>query len=406
MEYKIITNNLFDGYNFHKKSVEVTIKGNKVEDIQPYHETANNDQDQDQVIDARGDTVLPGLIDTHVHITMNPDDVARWDDWIKDESKEILLLKGMVNALSLINSGVTTVLECGAYSDTGLILREAINRGIVKGPRMFISGNPITITGGHCHYMGIEADNEDEIRKAVRQLNKQEVDFIKFMPTGGSLTPQSNRRGVQYSLNEAEVLVEEAKKCQKKVVAHALGTEGIVNSVRAGVDSVEHCAWLAPDEGYQFIEEVAEEMVAKGIFVTPTLPSAFRYAARMAQTGFKERINNYKKMHSLGVKFLAGTDAGVPEVGFQDLAYSVQLLHEEIGLSIEEAIKTATSNAAKAIGKEENLGTVGIGKLADLIIVKGDLSSDISLLNQVKYVIKNGERVVEKGREAYDKQLY
>jgi imidazolonepropionase-like amidohydrolase len=404
MKYKIITNNLFDGHNFHKRSLEITINGNKVEKIQPYHETENNDKAQ--VIDARGDTVLPGLIDTHVHVTMNPDDVGRWDDWIKEERKEILILKGMANALSLINSGVTTVLECGACSDTGFILREAINRGIVKGPRMLISGNPITITGGHCHYMGIEADNEDEIRKAVRHLNKQEVDFIKFMPTGGSLTPQSNRRGVQYSLSEVEVLVEEAKRCQKKVVAHALGTEGIVNSVKAGVDSIEHCAWLAPEDGYLFIEAVAEEIADKGIFVTPTLPSAFRYTARMAQAGFEERINNYKTMHSLGVKFLAGTDAGVPEVGFEDLAYSVQLLHEEIGLSIEEAIETATSNAAKAIGKEEELGTVEVGKLADLIIVKGDLSSDVNCLKQVKYVIKDGERVVEKGRDAYENQLH
>ncbi|HBN95814.1 MAG TPA: hypothetical protein DDZ66_05905 [Firmicutes bacterium] len=126
----------------------------------------------------------------------------------------------------------------------------------------------------------------------------------------------------------------------------------------------------------------------------------------MAQAGFEERINNYKTMHSLGVKFLAGTDAGVPEVGFEDLAYSVQLLHEEIGLSIEEAIETATSNAAKAIGKEEELGTVEVGKLADLIIVKGDLSSDVNCLKQVKYVIKDGERVVEKGRDAYENQLH
>lgn len=393
MKYKIITNNLFDGNNFYNNDIEIILNDNKIEDIQPYRESGN--KENDKVIDARGNTVLPGLIDTHVHIMMN-NDITQWDDWIK-ERKEILLLKGMANTLSLLKSGVTTVRECGAYSDIGLTLREAINRGIIKGPRMLISGNPITITGGHCHYMGIEADNEDEIRKAVRYLNKKEVDFIKFMPTGGSLTRQSNRRGIQYNLKEIEVLVEEARRCQKPVAAHALGTEGIVNCVKAGVNTIEHGAWLASEDGYQFIEEVAEEMADKEIFLAPTLPAAYRYMSRTAQTGFEERINNYKTMYRLGVKFLAGTDAGVPEVGFQDLVYSIQLLHEELGLSIEEAIACATSNAARAIGKEEELGTVEIGKIADIIIVEGDPSLDINTLKKIKYVIKNGDIILKKG---------
>ena len=169
----------------------------------------------------------------------------------------------MKNIFKLLKNGVTTARDCGAYGDFGLILREAIQNEVIEGPRLIISGNPITITGGHCHFLGIEADNKFEIIKAVRKVCKLNVDFIKFMPTGGSLTPESDRRGIQYDLEEIRALVDESHRRGKKVGVHTLGTEGIVNSAKTGADTIDHCVGLAPIKGFLYDGRAVLQMVEK-----------------------------------------------------------------------------------------------------------------------------------------------
>jgi len=397
MKYKILAGLLIDSkQHFLRKNVNISIENEKISEI--YDDSNLNKKNYDErklefKIDATKFTVLPGLIDSHVHIMMNPK-YKNWHSWL-DEEKELILLKSAKNLSQLIKNGVTTIRDCGAYKNVSHILREAVEKKYIDGPRLIISGNPLTITGGHCYYMGIEADSIDELRKAVRRLNKENVDFIKIMATGGSLTPQSNRRGTQYNYNEIRTVVEEAHLRGKKVAAHALCTKGIIDSVNAGVDTIEHCAWLNSEKGFIYDNEIVKKMVDNNIYVNPSLPATARYLSRVLPEEkeylFKNRIKLLRNVFDSGVKILAGTDAGVPEVGFNDLVYSIKLLSEYIGLSKIQSIFAATINNACALGIGDITGSIEEGKLADIVVVDGNPLENLDALEKVVMVIKNGE---------------
>jgi imidazolonepropionase-like amidohydrolase len=403
MGYSIIARNLIDCVNKEiplKKNYRINISDDKILSIIPDDKNKKSKNDKNTKngfveIDAEKYTVMPGLIDSHIHVMMNHQ-YKKWDKWVANQKKEIILLNSVKNIFKLLKSGVTTARDCGAYGDFGFILREAIQNEVIEGPRLIISGNPITITGGHCHFLGIEADNKFEIIKAVRKMCKLNVDFIKFMPTGGSLTPESDRRGIQYNLEEIRALVDESHRRGKKVCAHALGTEGIINSAKAGVDTIEHCAWLAPTKGLLYDEKTVLQMVEKNIFVNPCLTSTFRYINRTIFNSqereqlIENRMNLLRKTFQTGVKMLAGTDAGVPEVDFSDLYLSIKLLNEWVGLSKIESIMAATNYSAEALGLKDMVGTVERDKIADLIIINGNPLENLDVLKNVIMVIKNG----------------
>lgn len=405
MKYRIKAGYLIDGENPPKSNVQIDIEGKEIKNILRIKSKNINDKEEifNKIINAEKYTVLPGLIDTHVHLTMNPEYVESWDKWLK-EKKEILLLKSTENAKRMLLSGVTTARDCGAYGDLAFLLREIIERKLVSGPRLIISGNPITITGGHCHYMGLEADNKKELIKSVRLMNKLSANFIKVMSTGGRMTTSSNARWVQYSLEETKAVVEEAHQRNMKVAVHALATEGIVNSVKASVDTIEHCAWMAPVDGFDLREEIIPEMVEKNIYVDPTLIAASIWLNRTsssinATAIFEERMGLMKIMYQAGVKMLAGTDAGVPKVDFDQLPFSIKLLADEIGLTNYDAIKAGTSEAARALGVDNEVGTVEKGKLADIIIVNGNPLEDLEALKKIVMIIKDGDIVFQGNRD-------
>jgi len=401
MKYRIRAGCLIDGKNPLQTNVIITIEDKKITDISKFKKE-EFDKKKNTFINADNFTVLPGLIDMHVHATMHPGYIEKWDDWLK-RKKEILLLKSHQNLLKMLLNGVTTARDCGAKEDLGFILRDAINEKMILGPRLVISGNPITITGGHCHYMGLESDKKIELIKSVRTMNKLDADFIKLMSTGGSLTSQSNRRGIQYDLEETKVLVEEAHKRNKKVAAHALGTEGIINSVKAGVDTIEHCAWLDLKNGFDFRKDIVKEIVEKNIYVNPTLPAAYCYLNRTNSENsvdiFKERMEFMKIMYNAGVKMLAGTDAGVPGIDFNKLSLSIKLLVTEVGMTNYDAIKAATSEAANALGMSSKIGSLEKGKVADIIAVKGNPLEDLNALDHIVMVIKDGKIIYQNENE-------
>jgi imidazolonepropionase-like amidohydrolase len=400
MEYKIKTKYLIDGINLPKKNdnFEITIKGAIIKNI---NQILNNKPGViGETIDAEKFTLLPGLIDAHIHIDFNPHMDAKSmviGKWY-EEKKELRMLKASENARKLVMSGVTTVRDCGAHEDVSFLLRDSINQKLIPGPRLFISGNPITITGGHACHMGLEADTIPELIKSIRLMNKRGADFIKFMSSGGRLTSCSNERGIQYNLDEIKAIVNEAHKRKMKVATHALGTEAIINSIKANVDTIEHCAWLAPEDGYEFQEDIISEMVEKGIYINPTLPAAAAYLYRTfskeeAQFILNERVKLLQRMYQSGVKILAGTDAGVPQVDFNQFVQSLKMLVNKIGLTKYETIKAGTSEAAKALGIEDRIGSIQKGKLADIIIVDGDPLEDLDVLNKIVMVIKDGDIV-------------
>ncbi len=387
-QYYIHAGVLLNGRELPQKNIIIGIENKNIISI---HKAIKTDRVNEKVelIDARDYTVLPGLIDTHVHIMMDPDyDIYSWFKFL-EEKEEIVLLKAASNLSKALRSGITTIRDCGSYGNMGFILREALERNIFKGPRLLTCGNVITLSDGHGHYIGKYADDILEIKKAIRSLNKLNVDFIKFMPTGGRLTATSGLRRIQYNLDEIKVLVDEAHQRRKKVAAHATVTEGIINCVEAGVDTIEHCSWFDSDSGFKFDIEATKKMVDKGIFVGFTLAAFAKHCSDKEEREVQKEM--WRKTYQAGVKMIAGTDAGVPMVKFNEMHISIKLLTEWIGLSNLEAITAATADSAKAIGLDDKIGIIEEGKLADIVIIDGNPVDNIETLQKVVMVIKDGE---------------
>ena len=216
------------------------------------------------IIDLSEKIVIPGLINMHAHLTA--DDTINFMDYMLKSTDEELLLQAAKSSVLALNSGVTTVRDCGSKNNLVHWLRDSINSGKLIGPRIISCGMPITITGGHCYYLGIETDGVYEIRKTVRNLIKQGADFIKVMVTGGGSTPQTDKKTTYFSNGELFALVDESHRFNKKVAAHVHGTEGVLQSAIAGVDTIEHSSFLT-DKGMK-VENNIIECIKKIVFLS------------------------------------------------------------------------------------------------------------------------------------------
>src|SRR5690606_21168657 len=203
-----------------------------------------------------GGTVLPGLIDGHVHLVLSAGATSAevLDEYMEADDLRLAAM-AIENGHRCLSGGVTTVRDCGGPGTLIQSLRDAIRAGVTRGPRIVASGMPITTTGGHCHFFGLRADGETEVRAAVRQLVEDDADVIKVMATGGRMTRNSNIFRAQYNAAEMTALVEEARRLERLVASHALSIEGIRNSVTAGVDTIEHCNWQDEHGVWDFDEE-------------------------------------------------------------------------------------------------------------------------------------------------------
>jgi imidazolonepropionase-like amidohydrolase len=363
-------------------------------------------------IDLGDVTLLPGLIDAHTHIIGrvlgDPDNDA---SVVKDfESFGAIL--GVRNAQNTLLAGFTSIRNVGAQGRfDDMALRKAINEGWVDGPRIQSAGHALGIRGGHCDENGYRpglldpgieggiADGPDQIRAAVRYQVKYGADVIKTCATGGVLSEGDAVGATQYTFEELKALVEEAHKLERKVAAHAHGTEGIKLAVRAGVSSIEHGSFLD--------EEGARLMKQQGTFLVPTL-SAAEGVERAAKTGVLKGLRAEKALaaaaavrHAIKlavanqVMIAFGTDAGVIPHGTN--GHEFELLVSWGGMSNMDAILAATRNGSRLLGWDKNLGTVTPGKWADIIAVSGDPLKDIKNMEKVMFVMKNG--VVYKTKE-------
>lgn len=355
-----------------------------------------------------GCTMLPGLIDCHVHLVFSAGPNPLADLLAEDDGT--LLLRALHNAQVALRAGVTTVKDLGGRAGVTLRLRDQINRGLVPGARILAAGPPITTTGGHCYWLGGEADTADELRKKVRQLVKEGVDLIKVMATGGRMTAGSNVSAAQYSVEQLRALVEDAHRLGRTVTAHCQGTAGIRNAAAAGVDMIEHCSWVAAEAGDQveYDEAAAEEMARQGILLDPTLsPGSKLAAADPATLGPSQRESRairdrvlaaHRRSLELGVEIAAGTDAGVANTPLDSLPKELLLLHEELGLSPAQALRAATVNAARSVRREGELGALRPGRRADVLVVRGNPLEDLRALATVRAVYQDGVLAVEDGR--------
>jgi len=343
--------------------------------------------------DYPGATILPGLIDCHVHLGFDggPDPVAR----MRAESDEQQLVLMLRSARELLGIGVTTARDLGGRGYLGLVVREAIAAGSARGPRLVVSASPVTVTGGHCWFMGGEADSEDDLRRIVRTHHKHGADLIKVMSTGGFMTTGSAPWYAQFSGELLKIIVEEAARVDKPVAAHAHGIEGIRRAVQAGVSTLEHCSFVTETNERQFSESLAAEIAERGIYVCPTVSSSAPYVAKL--TGVVAG-RNLKAMHDMGVRIIAGTDAGIDNTPHHQYAGGLEYL-VSLGFLAEEVLAMATTQAAAALGLDTVTGRLAPGHEADVIVVDGDPLADISALGRLRRVIARGrDYVPDSGR--------
>lgn len=348
----------------------------------------------DTVVEAEGLTVIPGLINCHTHLIMDgsPDPVTR----LLREGSYLTAYAAADRAQATLRAGVTTVRDLGSLPGLDTALRQAIADRLVEGPRLLVSGQCICMTGGHGHFMGIEVDGGDEARKAARTLLKQGVDVIKVMATGGVMTPGVEPGSPQLTEEELRAAIEEAHKAGRRTATHAQGTAGVMNALRAGVDSVEHGIYLD--------EACVDYMAEHGVYFVPTLVAPYyivshgvaagipEFAVRKAEQTYEAHLASFDLARRRGVRIAAGTDAGTPMNPHGSMVIELELM-VKAGLSPEEALHSATTVAAGCLGLEKEIGTIETGKVADLVLVEGDPLVDIGALRQVRRVVARGSLV-------------
>jgi imidazolonepropionase-like amidohydrolase len=367
---------------------DVYVENGRIVAIEPAGDTPADAE----LLDLSGLSVVPGLFDCHVHLVFSCSTHAREDVLAEDDQQ--LLLRGVAAARQALGAGITTVRDLGGRGGVTFRLRQAIAAGLIAGPRILAAGSPITITGGHCHFLGLEADGENAVRAAARGQLKAGANCLKIMSTGGRMTPGTNTTVAQYTVGEIRAAVEEAQRANVSIAAHGLGTAGIRNATLAGVNTIEHCNWLGPDGAVAFDESTAVRMAEQGTGVVPTLVPLQRADAPVRAAV----LECMRRMVTLGVPFVAGTDAGVTLTPFDSLLGELEIYVAEVGLTPVQAIQAATGTAARVLGVDAGLGTLEPGQAADLLAVEGDPSVHIGDLRAMRTVVKAGQTVAENGR--------
>jgi imidazolonepropionase-like amidohydrolase len=352
--------------------------------------------------------LLPGLVDAHTHLNMPGDGRGIGD--VMAEPDDILLLRSARNAQDALEMGVTTLRDNGGRRQTTLSLKNAIESGVIDGPRLNLCGWPLTITGGHCWPMGGEADGVDAVRAAVRNAIKQGVDYIKVMATGGS-TPNTFPFLPSYSVEELCAIADEAHRFGKLTGVHCRCTAGVVNSLDAGLDMIIHCTLREPDGAWKFDPRVAERLAESGNWVNPTVHvvrsiywalleqqelegSTPELEARLAQArqDWEAQLENTRHLIEAGVKIVAGGDTGWAHFPFGEFVFEIDALCEA-GMSPKQAILAATRDAAISLGMGGQVGTLEPGKEGDILVVDGNPLEDIEDLFNVEAVFLGGELV-------------
>jgi imidazolonepropionase-like amidohydrolase len=333
-------------------------------------------------------TIMPGLVDTHVHLGFDggPEPVDRMNRE-SDPEQLVLMLR---SARELLSAGVTTARDLGARNYLDVVVRDAIQRGDARGPRLVVSGAPLTPTGGHCWFMGGEADGGYELRTAVRRHHEHGVDSIKIMSTGGFMTKGSAPWFAQYTEDELAMAIADAHRLGKKTVAHAHGIQGIQRAVRAGIDALEHCTFVAEDGSLSFDPAVADEIAQRGVYVSFTLNVLAWQMLRAGSGGFVDHFGLVvKELRSRGVPIVVGTDAGIDNAPHYAYAAALETL-ADVGLPVSEVLDAATTVGARSMGLEDRIGSLEPGKSADFIGVAGDPLRDLTCLRRPQLVVVAG----------------
>jgi imidazolonepropionase-like amidohydrolase len=346
-------------------------------------------------VDAPEATLLPGLIDCHVHFAM-----SGGPDWLAEvqQSYALSCWRAAIHARNTLNAGFTTVRTLGGRPGADPALRDAQAAGLIEGPRVVATNLAICMTGGHASWIGREADGPDDVRKAVREQLKAGADCVKFIATGGVMTPGVQPGSQQLGEDELRAGIEEAHKAGRTTAAHAHGPEGIKAAVLAGIDSVEHGSFMT--------DEIIGLMKERGTFFSATLCSAQGFLdappgsvadwamakARLVRLALDD---SFVRAYQAGVRLVLGTDAGTPFNRHGDNARELALM-VKLGVNPLDALQAGTRNGAELLGRLDTLGSIEVGKAADLVLVHGNVVTDINRLcerDNIRLVVQAGKIV-------------
>ncbi len=382
--------------------VTIVIDDNKIEAIKEGFVKA---EEGDTVIDLKHATVMPGLMDMHVHLSSQHGGPQTYLDRFSLNEADYALRAANYAKITL-DAGFTTVRNLGdSYYET-VALRNAISKGIATGPRIYTVGKSIATTGGHAdpsngisHLLRPDVgpkqgvvNGEVEAREAVRSRYQDGADLIKITATGGVLSVAKSGQNPQFMTDELEAIVDTAKDYGMTVAVHAHGKEGMKRAIEAGVDSIEH--------GTHMDEEIRDLMVANGTYYVPTIMAGKFVADKAKIDGYFPELvrpkaaaigpliqKTFEKAHKAGVKIAFGTDSGVSAHGDNGQEFALMV---EAGMAPADALRSATINSAQLLGVSDILGTLEAGKLADIVAVSGNPLDDISLMESVSFVMKDG----------------
>lgn len=344
-------------------------------------------------VDTSGGTLLPGLVDCHVHLCMGGEANPHAAMVVLRDSQ--IVMKALANAQTTLRGGITSVRDCGGKDYLEFAVRDACNTGQQLGPTIRAAGRMICMTGGHGNRLGRIADGVDEVVKAVREQVHAGSDLIKIMATGGVMTPGVNPEDAHYSPQEMAAGIAEGHRFHKSCASHAQGSEGILNAVRGGIDSIEH--------GIFMTDECVEEMTKRGTCLVPTLAAVKNiiahkdqgvpaYAVEKCERVTVDHIRSVRAFYEAGGRIAMGTDAGTPYNRHGGNALELQYMVEDAGISPSDAIVFSTRNGAELMGLADR-GTIADGKAADLLVVDGNPVEDIAMAALVanhRMVVKNG----------------
>jgi imidazolonepropionase-like amidohydrolase len=346
-------------------------------------------------MDLAGHTLLPGLINCHVHLCLGGEaDPVRP---LREEPLATTAIKALVRARQTAEAGVTTVRDLGGREYAEIAVRRAIQDRLVDGPRIVAAGRPVCMTGGHGHWLAREADGPDDARRAVREQLKAGADVIKIIATGGVMTPGVEPGSPQLTLEEMRAAIEEAGRAGRRTAAHAMAATGIRDAIAAGITSIEHGIYLT--------EEIVAHMRRDGTFLVPTLnaPAAIAtgglaagipdFMVRKSELVVPPHVASFRLAHQSGVRIAAGADSGTP-LNFHGSLLPELSLMVKYGMTPLEAIRSATATAADCLGLGDTVGRIAPGYAADLIAVAGDPAERIEALADLRLVLVGGRALL------------
>lgn len=335
-------------------------------------------------------TLAPGLIDAHAHLWS--DCGPRFDS---STSVSQMLLRTISNAQRFLHAGVTTVRDLGSPLTVGSDVRDAIDAGLVAGPRLVVANRVITVTGGHGHQMGIECDDAGALRRAVRQLVKDGSDWVKVMASGGFVHVRRSEGSAPYfplfDLDEMRTIVAEAHKYGLPVAAHCQNRDSIAIALEAGVDTIEHCTFAAIPQA-RLDEALVASIAEQGKYVVPTANN-YWLTTGVPWAPAEVALANLRRLHEAGARLVAGTDMGIPTTTPELYAEGLRVFLQ-IGMDLRQILAAATTIAADALGLRDVTGSITTGLDADLVALEGDPLSDFEAYTRPRVVVTRG-RVVD-----------